>query len=568
MCQAIKRQFGHSGVPSAPTGQRGAALLLLLLLLVVGSAYLMVSRLEVNTSAADRARHDAQVLAQAKDALIGYAVKDTNRPGEMPCPDFNDDGQIDITIDYSGTNCKTLVGWLPWKTLGLPDLRDSSGSRLWYALSDPFHANGTAKLNSATLGQLTIGGTTTMNNVVAIVIAPGASLGSQLRPSTDATGLANYLEGTNKNASPNTNFETRVASSTFNDVLLPITHDELFSVVDKRILKEIAQSFEAYRADPDHDPATNVTAYPWLSPYANPTSAVFEGVAGTMQGQLPVTAPGATFTTDFSVVWNIDDGAVTTVNGFPVDCVKHSSCNWAPGVPVTAPAVPKSQSNCIWTTKDEVDCSGSAMTTTGTGTTLTYGYYVTCRSSGAGNNACTGTSTINNPSQTSLRTRDWSSTGAVKVTIVILATTGAGPAQSGILQVNSTTTGTISVKNIRYDLDTNTNELPAWVVTQDWHHLIFAAYAPGEPFPGSTVPCTAGTNCLSLKSSDGSVANNVRALIVLGGPQLAGQDRSVASAGLSDYFEGENATPGDQLFETKPESSTFNDKVEVISTSP
>ena len=125
-------------------GQRGAALLLLLLMLVIASTYIMVTRLQVNASAAERAQHDALVLAQARDALIGYAAKDSNRPGELPCPDFNNDGQILITDDYSGSNCKTLVGWLPWKTLGLPDLHDSSGERLWYALSDDFHANSSA----------------------------------------------------------------------------------------------------------------------------------------------------------------------------------------------------------------------------------------------------------------------------------------------------------------------------------------------------------------------------------------------------------------------------------------
>ena len=62
--------------------------------------------------------------------------------------------------------------------------------------------------------------------------------------------------------------------------------------------------------------------------------------------------------------------------------------------------------------------------------------------------------------------------------------------------------------------------------------------------------------------------DNKRALIVLGGPALAGQDRSATGGNLSDYFEDENKTPNDGKFEIQAESSTFNDKVKVLSTSP
>ena len=548
-------------------GQRGAALLLLLLMLVIASTYIMVTRLQVNASAAERAQHDALVLAQARDALIGYAAKDSNRPGELPCPDFNNDGQILITDDYSGSNCKTLVGWLPWKTLGLPDLHDSSGERLWYALSDDFHANSSATLNSATLGQITVSGTINMNNIVAIVIAPGAVVGSQTRPSADATGLANYLEGSNATASPNTNYQANLASDTFNDVLLPITHDRLFSVIDKRVLKEISSSLETYRSDPDHDASTTVTAYPWLSPYMNPLSATFKGVIGTHEGLLPIHITDETFTSSFAVTWDITDGSASVSGDVPQECVEHGSCDWTPGAPITAP--PVTAGTCVWTTKDEVDCSGVATTTPDSGvTTLTYTYSVMCRNSGSGNNACTGTSVIKNPSASALRTRDWSATGTIKATISIVAKDGAGTTLgNGSLQVDGITTGTINVKNIQYDLDTNTKELPAWVVSQDWDQLIYVAYASLESLPGSTPPCTAGTDCLTVEN-DTLPNDNKRALIVLSGPALAGQNRSVAGGSLSDYFEGENATPTDRKFEKQTESAMFNDKIEVISTSP
>src|SRR5665647_2016844 len=112
--------------------QHGAALLVMLVILVIGAAAVLITSLSTTALKNARQKTTSDALAQAKDALIGYAVSDTNRPGELPCPDFDNDGMITLA-DYSGSNCKSLIGRLPWKTLGLPDLRDGSGEHLWYA---------------------------------------------------------------------------------------------------------------------------------------------------------------------------------------------------------------------------------------------------------------------------------------------------------------------------------------------------------------------------------------------------------------------------------------------------
>src|SRR5450759_1302013 len=135
--------------------QRGAVLMIMLVIMVMGIAAVLISSL--STTALKNARQEttSNALVQAKDALIGYAVSDPNRPGELPCPDFDNDGMITLA-DYSGSNCKSLIGRLPWKTLGLPDLRDGSGEHLWYAISDTFHANGSTIINSNTKGTLLV----------------------------------------------------------------------------------------------------------------------------------------------------------------------------------------------------------------------------------------------------------------------------------------------------------------------------------------------------------------------------------------------------------------------------
>ena len=67
-------------------------------------------------------------LAKAKEALIAYAATDGNRPGELPCPDTHipSGASHGIADLLAGPNCPSNVGRLPWRTLGLPDLRDGS----------------------------------------------------------------------------------------------------------------------------------------------------------------------------------------------------------------------------------------------------------------------------------------------------------------------------------------------------------------------------------------------------------------------------------------------------------
>ena len=58
-------------------------------------------------------------------------------PGYLPCPDPDDDGWAESTCGSLARHLGQAerLGRLPWKTLGLPDLRDGRGERLWYAVS-------------------------------------------------------------------------------------------------------------------------------------------------------------------------------------------------------------------------------------------------------------------------------------------------------------------------------------------------------------------------------------------------------------------------------------------------
>src|SRR5215470_7444650 len=71
-------------------------------------------------------------LAAAQQALIAYAASNRTLPGRLPCPDTTNTGVADTSCGAAGQN---QIGRLPWKTLGLTDLRDGSGECLWYAVS-------------------------------------------------------------------------------------------------------------------------------------------------------------------------------------------------------------------------------------------------------------------------------------------------------------------------------------------------------------------------------------------------------------------------------------------------
>jgi len=100
-------------------------------------------------------------------------------------------------------------------------------------------------------------------------------------------------------------------------------------------------------------------------------------------------------------------------------------------------------------------------------------------------------------------------------------------------------------------------------VINEWHHLVYIAYPSSEPLPGGATACVTATDCIELNGS-GSPDDNKRALAIIAGEALSGQDRTTAPT-IDDWFENENNN-GDDIFEKADSSSTFNDQVRNIST--
>ena len=152
--------------------QSGVALIAFLLVFVTAASFALLKGLNEAATQENRDARTVQVLAEAKAALIGYAVgrvitstvctaagNNCPRPGDLPCPDRNNDGFAQPPIENtcgnsSGSTLQSRrLGRLPWKTLRLPDLRDGDGERLWYAVSNNFKNNRRSSCTNASAPQ-------------------------------------------------------------------------------------------------------------------------------------------------------------------------------------------------------------------------------------------------------------------------------------------------------------------------------------------------------------------------------------------------------------------------------
>ena len=140
--------------------QSGIALIIFLTVIVLGTATFLVS--QANNSRfqhkINAQKQTAKVLQQAKEALLGfaavYAETHPNQPpqGYLPCPDFDGDGSSDILGTTCGSEGESMLGRFPWRTLGLPVLRDGNGDCLWYAVSGNYKDKPKSALTSDTPG--------------------------------------------------------------------------------------------------------------------------------------------------------------------------------------------------------------------------------------------------------------------------------------------------------------------------------------------------------------------------------------------------------------------------------
>ena len=343
--------------------QRGAALIILMLAIVLSLVTLVTFRSERKGPELEAQRKTTLALAQAKEALIGFAVgvklgSSARRPGDLPCPDFDNDGDAETSCgDMLGSLQERRIGRLPWKTLGLPDLRDGYGERLWYAVSNNFKNNTrTSILNSDTLGTITVRDSkgnlyldaTGATGAIAVIFSPGPPLTRQdghvqnrvcvpcdalekctATPATNTPHCdpINYLDIA-PIGEDNKNFEDGSADNGFvlgpivnasqatvlNDRLITISSADLMPVLEKRVAGEVLFCLAEYAGD-----SRNQGRYPWAAPLNVSAAPSYLDVSGARFGRIPDTQFTRTVT---------ESGANPMSGNWGANCNIFSGSGW------------------------------------------------------------------------------------------------------------------------------------------------------------------------------------------------------------------------------------------------
>jgi hypothetical protein len=503
-----------------PSRQQGIAVLLLVGVLVMAGTLFTLSALNASTWRADRYRVTQEALVAAKEALVARAVADDDRPGSLPCPDTDDDGNAELFV---GNACPSYLGRLPWRTLHLSDLRDGSGERLWYALSATHRDDNSAQpINSNTMGEITITGMQPAGNALAVVFAPGgalmrsgaAAVQSRGNPSLVCTTTPhqltpkcnpfNYLDvfGAEDNAdrdtANNTSFATAAETLQFNDRALAVLADDVMPLVERRVGRELAKNlrehYDLWQA------ATGTGFYPWPAPFdptANPA-----GLSGNAEGSLPMSAAPAVWTTA-----SLGCGGVGTNQLTCIGLVWPGLINF-----LNFSGTVANVGTAFYTAPSPADVTLVGGLTLIGGATANWG--------------------INAGTQTLQFSYDAPALAIGLVTITVRAPTASGWVAS------------------------------SWITNNQWHRVSYYALSPHYAINGSQ-SCAA--SCITVTNV--SPGTSKHAVVVTAGRDLASPSlRPVADA--AKYLEAGNykdpMDPSDYAFERALRGTAFNDQVTVV----
>ena len=334
--------------PSLPKQQRGALLILLVIALGILAATVFVGMLSSSDIQNQQNKTTAAALAEAKTAILGFALANQDTPGGLPYPDRAGDGNYDghgDCVTYNFNNSQ-LLGKFP--TLvedgctnpGIPafetDPRDATGERVWYAVSqnlvkseDKFGGNTTGgyfpKINTSTLMTaqnkypwLTVrdqNGNVLSNQVAFIIMAPGVALATQNRSGATPTAQ-NFLDSYTVNGTTYKNWDsdldfiaappTNNTVNQFNDRLLYVTSSELANRLVDRVAGTVRRNLNY------PFPSTLVTTSPASTFPSWYTKNGWDAVATyTKANDYKATISFANCASTFTFIWNINHTDMT-----------------------------------------------------------------------------------------------------------------------------------------------------------------------------------------------------------------------------------------------------------------
>jgi hypothetical protein len=543
--------------------QRGAALLALAAIAVLGTTWMLLSAFG---SAAARSTaqlaYNARALAEAKAALIAWVATRAldgaeDNPGRLPCPQ----AWGDVGSAHEGRAaavCANPIGWLPWRTLGLPPMLDAAGRPLWYVVSPGWHLPNTGTtltLNSNTAGQLTLDG----RPAVALVIAPGAARNVAPNANQRAAGCLARVQSPALNVPANprdylecysaTAFKTGVvdnaANPVLNDQVVAITAADLLPALEaaiaKRIERDVVPRLKSVYASAAWGLDSNHPVFPFAAPFANPATSTFRGAPGTFEGLLP-----------FNPARGFVDYAAT-----PADAAE-----------VLGYGAIRSQS-CFWESAEVRRCDGEYQQSTAEPWRP-----LRIEMSATFSNVAMGLRALD-PGRMQGFARDHGGLAAWQSLPLTyrarLNADGSATLTFGATLPNPGAMGWGSAAQFRLRIEraviadhpllSAADPATGWFVRNEWYRLVYYATSPGHaasgPAPRSCAPCLPVANLAR--------ASEARAILILAGRSLSGTARP--NGLLADFLEGANAAAS-LRFESRAVNASFNDRVVVLDANP
>lgn len=544
----------------ARRAQQGAVLLIMLAILGLGSTWFLVSSLNAETDGieAQRKKRNAEVLARAKQALIGYvaaqaAKSGENNPGAFPCPEGAAFVGVDATEGTAGgtvgaPTCVS-VGRLPWRTIGLDKLVDSTGEPLWYVVGPTWRKTTTTTLttiNSGTTGDIAVDG----SNVVALIIAPGIPIDAQaatgctarqqtrFRTAPSATmDASDYLECFN---SATLVFSTASGSTVRNDQLVSISAAEIMPAIEaavaNRIEREIAPALATMYGASTWGTSASAPAFPFPRSFENPSTSSFVGQTGVYQGLLPLN-------------------------------YHSSSC---PG------GEPRCSSNSIsWSNSPTLSTSGgpgylpSATSCYVSGATAyCEGYYyggtLNLTINDRANGITTGMRTFDTSMQNMARVRAWRWDGSSWTYLGDQLGTGISRSLASNGQLNvSSTVAVPSVPDWGYyqiyvghapngafgdhTLTSTTDATTGWFARNQWYRYVYYAIAQNHA-PGGTLSCSDSGTITCVQVANLANPTKQRAILILAGRPLQKLSQAQPSSSLQNYLDDAANRDGNLVF--------------------
>lgn len=521
--------------------QRGAALIILVTVLVLGVAWFTVGALgKAPPTSAETEIETGEALRAGKQALLAYVAQyaarfDTAEPGQLPCPEaltLSSPGQSSPSCSASGI----VVGRLPWKTLGVDQVRDGYGEPLWYVV----RGFRNPPINFGTAGQLSLNGST----VVALIIAPGRPLNTGSLAGTPPAGCTKQDQiVVTRNVAPlnAANFiECGVASGSLstpgdqtwtNDRAIAITAaewaDAVAPAVSDRIQRQVAPAMLDYYnttslATWGERFLPNASTFGFAPPATNnlcgnsgaregmpPTATVASGLCSTAWSSGGASGLGSSLSFG---------GCTPTPADIRCDFISLLSGIFSPRINVVAPRVGYSF-RYVDPSQITISINGGPPSPASTGS---YTGFVS----------------------------NWDGSGVMSFQVSFPFLTVASSVS-------------IRVPNPSDALLADSRS--AWYVNNGWDRYTYYGVSRAATFdPGFSI-CNPGGDVSGCLTVNGMPApnNDKRLVLVLMGRALPGQTWGTTNP--ADYLEGNtipgNATVGDRSYTDAVVSSTFNDRV-------